>query len=390
MTPQSILPTELNGALMRFIGFPGIGKSYLGASLEVPGLSDYVDFESKARAIAEQLSQRGTPFGAYNAINEQVAGKGALAMFDLFRQHIDDIVQDQFTTMVLDNVAELQKAAVAHVEANAKEYAANSSLKEKFIKSGNAGQQFSGAGIAFANLFSSIRDKGVQLIICVSHIGPQWAKNTQVPGKWHVGGVKVLDTLSSLSLILMPPRPDTEGWPPPAALVSKESLGTFSFQADLTPEQIEDIKRGEIPSHIMAPRFPRRIWPCTSQAIKRYLTHPADYENLNEHEIPTDDELFMFSEKLSKEQMSFVLNAQALERMEKAQAVPAKSVNPQSLIARAQAQQAQPESPQITQAKVAAGKLRDEGKDIDQIREELRETYPPPVVAAAVRNEAPF
>ena len=388
MTPQSILPTELYGALMRFVGFPGIGKSYAAASMETPGLVDYVDFESKARAIAQQLEKRGTPFGAYNAINEQAAGKGALAMYDMFRRHVDGIKQDQFTTMVLDNVAELQKAAVAHVEANAKMYAANSSLQEKFIRSGNSGQQYSAAGIAFANLFSEIRDKGVQLIICISHIGPLW-KGAPVPGKYHVGGVKILDTLSSLSLILMPPRPETEHWPPPAAMVSKESLGTFSFQDELTPEQVEAIKQGEIPSHIMAPRFPRRIWPCTNQTIKRYLTHPADYDNLSEHEVPTDEELFMFSEKLSQEQMAFVLNAQELEKLDKRQALPAKSVNPQSLIASVQAQ---PESPQITQAKLDAEKLRDEGKDVDEIRDELRQTYPPPVVAAAVRglDETPF
>jgi len=378
--------------MIRIIGFAGIGKTYLAGSMEIPGLVDYADFESKARAVAEQLARRGTPFGAYNAINEQAAGKGGIALFDTFRRHIDGIKQDQFTTMVLDNVAELQKAAVTHAEANAKEYAANSSLQEKFIKSGNAGQQFSAAGIVFANLFSAIRDKGIQLIICVSHIGPMWRRNTQVPGKWHVGGVRVLDELSSLSLILMPPRSETENWPPPAALISKESLGTFSVQTDLTPEQIEAIKRGEIPSHIMSPRLPRRIWPCTSQTIRHYLAHPADYENLSEHEVPTDDELFMFSEKLSKEQMAFVLNSQALDRMEKEQELPPRSptLNPQSLIARAQVPQ--PESPQITQAKLEAQALMDDGGDLESVREELRKSYPPPVVAAAMRGleEAPF
>jgi len=292
MNDNSILPPELHGALIYEAGFQGVGKSYLAGSMENPALIDYTDFESKARAIAKQLAERGTPLGAYNAINEQAAGKGALAMFDMFRKHIDGIERDRFTTMVIDNVAELQKACVAHAEKNPKEYAANSSLRADFIKSGHSGQQYSAAGIAFASLFSNIRDRGIKLIICINHIGPMW-KGKPVPGKFSVGGVRVLRELSSLTLVLIPPRPNTEHWPPPAALVSKESLGIFAFASDPTPEQLEQMRRGEIPSHVMAPKLPRRIWPCTSQAIKHYLAYPADYDDLNEHEVPTDAEVLM-------------------------------------------------------------------------------------------------
>ena len=391
---NSILPPELHGALMRLIGFPGVGKSYLGASMENPVLIDYVDFESKAKAIAKQLEQRGTPLGNYTAINEKAAGKGALAVYDLFKAHIDNMEQDRFTTMVLDNLAVLQDGCVAEVERNAKEYERNSSLNAKLIRAHNRGQQYAGASIAFSNLFAAIHDKGVRLIVGINHVGNKWLK-VPVPGKYSVPGVSVLDKLSTLTLILMPPRQDTEHWPPPAALVSKEALGTFSFPTDPTSEQFEAMRKGEIPSHTMSPRFPRRFWPCTSQTIRRYLAHPADYDNLDEHETPNNEELAMFSDKLSKEQMAFVTEAVALEAAEKQQVLngtSARMINPQSLIASAQAK-AQPSA--VVQSKLDAAIAR--GFELaktmsdDEVRQKLLdEGYAVPIVAQAMRKVAPF
>jgi len=169
--------------------------------------------------------------------------------------------------------------------------------------------------------------------------------------------------------------------------VSKEAWGTFKF-SNPTPEQLEQIRRGELPSHTMAPRLPRRIWPGTSQAIKYYLAHPVDYDNLNEHEIPTDAEIAMFSKDFSKEQMAFVTNAVALEAAEEraAHSAPVATINPQSLIAKAQAK---PPAPEVGEAIAKAKELAESGLDAGAVRSKLRELgYAVPIVARAVREIA--
>jgi hypothetical protein len=360
-------------------GYRGVGKSFLASQADLPSRIAFFDFESKGQGINSQLH-----FGTYRAFNQE--SKSALQMWDLMHDTFGKLEMGKYTVAILDNIAHMELALAAEVVRNANKYADEYGLDAQKIKRNAWGQQHAAVNALLGATCSLLHSRGVQLIVATSHIKAAWAGGQQVPNKWRIKGHDRWQELSILTLILIP----GDHPPVPAAIVQKEQLGVIELdENNLTEDQIQAMLNGD-DGHWMARRLPVRIPKCTFQQIRHYLSHPANLDDPAEGEELRMGEAEPFSSTLSKEQLALVTLALQHQEREEELSVAPRSLNPQSLIARAQVPQ--PESPQITQAKLEAQALMDEMGDLDLVREELRKSYPPPVVAAVIRGieEAPF
>jgi len=84
-----------------------------------------------------------------------------------------------------------------------------------------------------------------------------------------------------------------------SAIVQKEQLGKITWDADLQ-------------THLIQRRMPERIPEATFAEIRRYLSE-GDYANMTEDEHTRGAETAPFSDKLSKEQLSYISAEIALE-----------------------------------------------------------------------------
>ena len=281
---KSILPDELSG-VAKITGYRGRGKSYFVSQLERPGLTAFFDFERKGEGINSQLK-----FGLYVPVTERAAG-GALGIYDLFIREIAELPQDRFTHVILDNTAPLELAMRAEAARSAPKYAKQFGMDANNIVLNRYGGQGGVVNHLISEMICNpLWAKGVKLISVTSHIKPRWAGGAQVVNSYNVKGADRWDELSILTLIIIP----GDFAPVPSALVMKEQLGAITFD-----EESNDftIRR----------RLPYRLPRATPQAIREYLMTPADLENPKPGEVPSEDEIKPFRERLDKEQISLVL-----------------------------------------------------------------------------------
>lgn len=281
MVTKSILPKEFKG-VMFITGRKGVGKSFLAAQVDIPDNVLYLDFESKSESIHNQLG-----FGSYHCITEEASGRGNVGIWDVFNKVVAAIPQDRFTVAVLDNISPLELAMKGEAIRGAHDYAKQFSLKESNILSGNMG----GASAVVNYLITEkictpLYAKGVNLVIAVAHVKPPWPP---VPNRWQSLGASRWQELSILSLILVP----GQFAPIPAGICQKEALGSIAYD----PQAEEFVIRR---------RLPLRIPKCTFAEIKRYLREPADLEHPASGEVPSDEEMASYGEKLNREQLAMV------------------------------------------------------------------------------------
>jgi hypothetical protein len=299
---KSILSPEMKG-VMFISGYRGKGKTFLAAHSDFAKNILLLDFdEGKAEGLHNQLN-----FGRYIPIEENEPLKRA----DFFLSTIDDIPQDTFTVVIIDNVSPLEKALQAVVYRDAKKYSdiygysVNDILTDHYGKARGIMNDLIGDAIA-----KPLHAKGVKLIIVTSHVKEKY----KTPGKMTVQGRDRWQELSILTLILV----DGNNPPVPSAIVQKESLGTIS-EVEQDDKILQAIMRGEIPSHTITPRLPARLPEATWQSIRRYLYQPANLTTPADGEKLVPEEVEPFSERLSKEQIAYRLASMKREAEEKKQ-----------------------------------------------------------------------
>lgn len=297
--PVSILPDAFRG-VMHVTGYRGIGKSMLAAQADFPANVAFLDYESKGEGIHTQLH-----FGLYRAVTQEV--RDGAGVWRLTGEVVEQMPPDCFTVLVLDNVQVLEAGAVAVVQAKPQEYAARYGLNVKNLLTGAYGGARGAVNFMISDLAARVHEKGIHLIIAVSHIRPRF----NLPNKFDIKGADRWQELSVLSLVLVP----GQFAPVPAALVRKEQLGTVeAVEAEtLSAEHVEAMLRGDEDAFNVQRRLPRRLPSATFAAIRRYLTNPADLSNPADGEMPTDEEMDPFIEKLNSDQLRFVTAAMEAE-----------------------------------------------------------------------------
>ena len=291
--------------VMSVSGYRGSGKSFLAAQADFPENIAVFDFENKGAGIDEQLK-----FGLYRPLVQECEGD-PVKLYKKFSEEIDRLEQDKYTVLIIDNVSPLEVAMNAEVRTKPETYADRYGLNAKNIIANRYGGSKSVVNFMISDFASRIHSKGVKLIIVISHIGNRWSPGGIIPNKYNVKGADRWQELSILTLILI----HGKNPPVPSALVQKEQLGTISVNSNLTPEELDLMIRGET-GHKITRRLPTKISDCTFQSVRHYLYNPVDFDNLKPDEIPTEEEINPFRERLSKEQFEIVRGAIALKERE--------------------------------------------------------------------------
>lgn len=382
MANQSILPPGIQG-VMFFTGGRGLGKSFLAAQVDLPDRIAFFDFESKGEGIHQQM-----PFGLYLPINQIAAEQGALGLYDTMMAAFRELPQGQFTVAVLDNIAPFEQALTAEAIRNASKYAREYGLDASKIKRNAWGHTHACVNFLIGEVCALLHSKGIRVIVATAHIKARWEGGQQVPNKYRIKGHDRWQELSILTLVLIPGHHP----PIPAAIVQKEQLGAIGLPAELTPEQIEAMMRGET-GHIVSRRLPRRIPDCTFQRIRWYLYNPTNWEEPNEDEVPTEEELDPYLERLTREQLAFVTLALQHEQMvedemngfSRSSAEPSDEPSLAESIA-AQQQRAKEVQGAADEAVEMAAQFANENRTVEELKVELRKAgYPMPIILKAVK-----
>lgn len=285
---KSVLPPELENVML-ITGFRGSGKSYLAATADNPKRIVYLDYESKGKSLDKQLG-----FGFYSSIYDEVVDAcGRLVDHEVYKrtwQILEAMPRDKYTVVVFDNIGALQRGMVAEV----KDSPARWGVDQQKALTGAMGGPWPGVANIVSTFNSYLRTKGVQLVIFVAHVKAPWAKEGPVPNKFKADGVARIHELSVLSLIM---QPGTHP-PTPSAIVAKEQTAPVEWNEE---KGEHDIRR------VLPLRLPRATW----KEIRRYLAEGCDFANPKPGEVPTQEELDVFSPTFSKEQIQALAAASA-------------------------------------------------------------------------------
>lgn len=290
MANNSILPPEIDSGLIFAAGPKGVGKSFFLSQIENPSLVAFLDFEKKGGGIHRQLN-----FGFYRNMTD-VAN---VDMYQHFMNTLNELEQDKYTVIILDNISVLEMYLGAEVVKNAITYAKEFGLSAKNITANAYGAKGGAVNYLITHkIIPLMFSKGIKIIGTSAHIKNRWGGGVQIPNKYNIKGAERWQELSILTLVLGP----GDYAPIPSALVFKEQLGKLEFDGT----EIKPIRC-----------LPFRIPKATMIEIKRYLKEPANLESPSNGEKPSKDEVDMFSEHLNKTQLGYMTVAlQAQEREE--------------------------------------------------------------------------
>ena len=314
MISKSILPPEMHGGVVKISGYRGRGKTSFAIGAECPSLTLFMDYEHKGGGFHKQLS-----FGRYE---DMVAGCSSPSdVFDKTISVIDSLEQDRFTHAIIDNGSPLELALTAGVRRNLGKYCQEYGINYKNALAGRFGGVKPIVNFFIADkICNALFGKGIKLISVTHHIGARWASGGPVPNKKRIKGYDRWMELAILSVVIM----NKGDFPPvPSAMVEKEQLSQMAF--DKTAGDYKQVR-------CLPVRLPR----CTHAAIREYLVNPADLDNPAPGEAIVQSEYDIFSERLSKEQISLMrLQLEKKQREEREPEIDLKSNS--ELIARAKA-----------------------------------------------------
>lgn len=289
----SILPDQLTGT-MYVTGFRGRGKSTLAAHSEDPDLIAFYDFDDgKGLSLHKQLK-----FGLYrDMVGEGTAQYGPVMtseqVYNFFHKAITDLPSGRFTVLVIDNIDWLERGLAWEVGQRPAAYGVDPAK----AKSGSWGGVWPGVNNLVSSYISAIHGKGIRLVIAVAHIKTAWSPSgTPIPNKYKPRGVDRWQQMSALTIALIP------GAEPliPVGIVYKQQLAITSYNRKTR-------------KHETINPLPLRIPVCTFEAIRNYITSPADLSDPKAGEVPTEDELALFGEKFTKEQLTYIILAGQLK-----------------------------------------------------------------------------
>lgn len=301
MKRQTILHPDLVSVNFA-AGFRGVGKSIFMSQYDLPSNIAFVDFEDKGKTFDGQLN-----FGSYFCPVVESGDTGGIALYETSMDYFKSLEYNQFTTVLLDNISPLESAFGAEAVRNRVQYANQYGLDSTKILKNSWGHKKATVNCMIADLCIMLWGKGVQVVVASSHVRDAWAGGTSVPGKYRWKGADKWQDLSTLTLVLQRGRYA----PIPEALVVKEQLSVISVPNQLTDAQIAEIMAGG-QAHAIRNRLPRKLPRCEMSEIRRYLSRDA--AEFTAEETPTQKEIDAFGEKLSREQLGFVMAAKQLEK----------------------------------------------------------------------------
>jgi len=279
MDNGSILHPRVGG-LIYITGLHGLGKTTLATTVEAPHLTGILDLDLKFDEVAKELGYAwykgpydvpGDPFG-YDI--------KALALW--FQQTIQEI-PDGLTALVIDNATEIESALGSIVLQDPARYGVNPSN----ARAGRYGGVNPGIGKLWQSILSYLKNRGVRVVVTVSHMSQPWVDGKPLPNKFRGKGNKVLQQYSNLSVVLV-----GGDYPPvPSAVVLKEQLAKRTF-VDGEYKTVRTIPL----------RLPRATW----KDINHYLDNPPSFENPTPGEMLDKRELYTYGDFMSKEHLEFV------------------------------------------------------------------------------------
>jgi len=281
----SILPGRFHGISL-IVGKRGAGKTWLSSQFENPEFTVMFNFDGdKGNGINDQLH-----FGEFHSvINESFKiGGGPLGLWRVFEADVNDLPQDKFTVAIIDNVSPMELALRAEAARNMAQYVKDYGLNLANVQSGRFGGLSSVVnGLIPDKVCIPLHNKGIRFIVITSHIKPKWGSGGIVFNKYTAKGADRWQELSILSLILVPGT-----FPPtPSAIVQKEQLGNITWDSATK-------------KFIKQRTLPLRLPMAEADAIYDYMTNPANIKSPKPGEALDMEEYNMYSEDLSKEQIS--------------------------------------------------------------------------------------
>ena len=284
----SILPDVVKD-LIFITGKPGTGKTTFALTVENPSNVLFIDFESKGAGLASQLP--GINYFAPLEDCTRLTGDVAYsprAPWDRTLQIIKAIPPGRFTTVVLDNCAWIQSAAVEMVSQDPTPWGVSVAA----AKTSSFGGVWPGVGKAIGSLLTIIRDKGVQVVVATFQPKTAWVNGAPSLTRLRVTQVGIWQERSVLTLALG--ESVAGNAPIPSALVLKEQLASLEF----------DPKTGQFS---VLRRLPLQLPIATMAEVRRYLENPADLRNPAPGEFPDADALEMWKTTFSQQQLLRVM-----------------------------------------------------------------------------------
>jgi hypothetical protein len=257
----------------------GVGKSTLAVSTgALPDRMCVIDMEKSQTSDDQQLHYaKYVDFQANMAISHPNGYKPLDAYATLVKT-FEEIGQDQYDVIILDNASQIEDCMVSYVESHPQEFG----LTTNQINS-SGGLKWGAVKNLEMQVLSRLASKAKMLII-VMQLRDKWAGNS--PAKNAMGEVikepKGKETLEMLSSLFLWLEPGAGGVP--AARVIKARVDRKVFIKDPTkpPKDIPDYMIARLngePGIVTVPVLPLRIPVCTWPVIRAYMRTPADLRN---------------------------------------------------------------------------------------------------------------
>lgn len=289
---ESIIPGDIRH-LIFITGHRGKGKTTFCLGVDHPANILMLDYESKGEGLAIPLG-----VGGYFSIMDECAETMGtmfkpIDIFNRTNQILEAMPRGRFTTLFLDNAGLLQEGCIGEVKRSPTTYEVDPAK----ALSGQYGGAIPGVKYVLRRLFSTVRAKGVKVIVVTFQPSKAWGDGKPLFNKFKTTDVTVWHELSVLTLVL------TDGIeeyiPAPSALVFKEQLGQLKWNED--KKELE-VKR----------RLPFKLRKATMAEVYRYLKEPADFLHPLRGELIEPGEMDPWSPTFGREQLVM------LERMAKA------------------------------------------------------------------------
>lgn len=298
---ESVIHPDMKG-LVVVTSFFGHGKSTFAFGADCPANVMILDYESKGESIAKQLGIENyfRPAADCGRAFDSVEYDAEL-VYTRTKMYLDQMPKDRFTVLVVDGLSTLQKGISAAVEEDPTSYG----VKQYNIDKNAYGGPYPGVSLVVDRIANIAQGKGVQVIVLTTELGDKWDKTGPLLNKFDKKGVKKIDQLSVLTVLLQQPGyPQYDG--APSAIVMKEQLALHRWS--------KEEKRA-----ITIKRIPPKLPCCTWPAIYTYLDGVLDMRKLKPEEVPTKAELQPFTPVIEGDQIQAMLKlmeAQAKMRTE--------------------------------------------------------------------------
>lgn len=249
------------------VGFPDSGKTTFATT--VPGLFpadyDFYDYDGKSQGDADDLREKGHPYGSYHNMLNEIVGMKPLEVFNLQDKYIKESLSRPVPPkcIVFDNWAPIMEEAI-----RAKAVTIMSQISDiSEAQQRNMSMLTWPASYKFYAQWLSNITATVPMVIICCHVKPFRVGAVKVPGVWEAKGQDPLVTL-----------PVFRVW-----LLTSSAYGGAPIGVVMKRLKVNDItSEGLVPVNAT----PLKLSPCTWARVNFYKKNPVGTRQLTEEEIP--------------------------------------------------------------------------------------------------------